>query len=178
MTQKRILLGIAGYKGSGKSTATTALRGCGFRNVKFAAGLKEMLGCLGLDGNHLEGNLKETPCDLLEGKTPREAMQTLGQEWGRTLIGQDLWINHWRRTVNSFGLHQALCVDDLPYPNEQAAIRELGGQILYIDRGLTSLDTHSSEDLSHIYPDFIIKNNGTVEKFLKQVDTLGKMLVK
>lgn len=176
MTQKRILLGIAGYKGSGKTTAAIELKGCGFHNVKFAAGLKAMLGCLGLTGDHLEGKLKEEPCGLLDGRTPRHAMQTLGGEWGRDMISPNLWINHWKRTVNSYGLHTPICVDDLRYPNEQDAIREMGGEIVYIERGLDRSSTHSSEDLSHIKSDYIIINSDTMEVFMNSVRQMGKML--
>ena len=48
-----------------------------------------MLYQLGLGEAHIEGALKEVPCELLGGKTPRYAMQTLGTEWGRDTDQQD-----------------------------------------------------------------------------------------
>jgi hypothetical protein len=83
MTAAR-LIALTGYAGSGKSTLADILA-CehGFTVVKFAGPLKAMLRALGLDEREIEGDLKEQPCQLLAGHTPRRAMQTLGTEWGR-----------------------------------------------------------------------------------------------
>jgi hypothetical protein len=51
-----------------------------WRQVKFAGPLKSMCMALGLTEAHIEGHLKEVPCELLCGQTPRHAMQTLGTE--------------------------------------------------------------------------------------------------
>ena len=72
------LIGIAGRLGSGKTLAADTL--CvnhNFVKVKFAKPIKDMMRTLGLDDRHIEGHLKEEPCDLLDGETPRWAMQSL-----------------------------------------------------------------------------------------------------
>jgi hypothetical protein len=62
----------------------------GFARVRFAGPLKAMMAALGCTNAEIDGDRKEVPCDLLGGKSPRWAMQTLGTEWGRKLIGDDL----------------------------------------------------------------------------------------
>ena len=91
MTNRPGLLGIHGKAGSGKSTAAQVLIDGGFKRVKFADPLKNMLRAIGLTDQHIEGDLKEVPCDMLLGQTPRHAMQTLGTEWGRGCIGGEFW---------------------------------------------------------------------------------------
>ena len=44
----------------------------------------------------IDGRWKEHPCSLLLNKTPRYAMQTLGTEWGRELIGENIWTHIWK----------------------------------------------------------------------------------
>ena len=59
--------------------------------------LRKLLACPGADAGMIrrmiDGDLKEAPTPLFEGRTPRHAMQTLGTEWGRDRIGRDLRAN-------------------------------------------------------------------------------------
>src|SRR5262245_6513313 len=95
----RRIIGLTGKLKSGKTEAALHLCKKGFTRVRFAGPLKNMMTCLQLTDAEIEGMLKEQPCDLLCGKTPRYAMQTIGTEWGRALIGEDLWVNAWKRLV-------------------------------------------------------------------------------
>jgi hypothetical protein len=47
---------------------------------------------------YLEGDLKEQLIPEL-GVTSRYAQITIGTEWGRKLIGEDLWANTWERGI-------------------------------------------------------------------------------
>lgn len=155
----RIIVGICGYKGSGKSTAAAELHRLGFTRIRFAQGLKAMLMAFGLSEAQVDGDQKEVPTPLLMGQTPRHAMQTLGAQWGRDLIHDDLWIENWKHRVISTPEHIPVVADDLRYPNEVKAIKELGGVIWMISRpGFERSSEHSSEDLSHIKPDLQIAN--------------------
>jgi putative protein kinase ArgK-like GTPase of G3E family len=80
----RQIIGLTGLMGSGKSLAAQELERIGFTRTRFAGSLKDMMRVLGLTEEEIEGNLKETACALLGGKTPRYAMQTIGTEWGRS----------------------------------------------------------------------------------------------
>lgn len=170
------LIGLAGYKGSGKSLASQYLfRKHEFINVKFAEGLKDMLRGLGLDNRHIEGELKEEPTALLNGKTPRFAMQTLGEEWGRQHFGDDFWINLWRQKVNSRLIRgiNVVC-DDVRYPNEVKAIHELGGVVWRIERFRpTSDNLHPSEAYIDSLPvDAVVGNRASKDAMYKILESL------
>lgn len=142
------VLALCGKAGSGKSTAASYLtEQYGYTLVKFAAPLKDMLRTIGLTNEQIEGGLKEIPSPLLLGKTPRYAMQTLGTEWGRNIIGEDFWCNAWhykaQQILNAGG---RVLVDDCRFENELRAVQQLNGTAVYIDRpGLASIGSHVSE---------------------------------
>lgn len=125
------LVGLVGRKGSGKDTAAVLLLEQGFENIKFAGALKEMIRTLlayqGADAETIErmieGDLKEVPTDYLGGNTPRYAMQTLGTEWGRNLIGSEFWIGTAMRRAKG----KRAVFTDVRFPNEAEAIEAEGG---------------------------------------------------
>lgn len=130
------LVGLIGRKGSGKDTAAETLLGQGYENVKFAGALKDMLRCVlayqGVDAETIErmieGDLKEVPTDYLAGKTPRFAMQTLGTEWGRDLIGKGFWAGAtMRRVRNLLSAGKRVVITDVRFPNEVGSVEVQGG---------------------------------------------------
>jgi len=144
------IIGLTGKAGSGKSTVAHILvNDYGFIRVKMAGPLKSMLRAIGLTDAHIEGELKEVPCPMLCGQTPRYAMQTLGTEWGRDIIGNDFWTNAWRESVWAaceYAEPAGIVCDDVRFANEVAAVLGMGGKIWHLNRGFTvSADTHSSE---------------------------------
>lgn len=104
--------------------------------IPFAGTLKEMLRVLLLDLgiSHQESERllfmdKEEPLTVLGGKTCRYALQTIGTEWGRKTIWNELWVQAWKQQVlqsRSVG-QQLIVADDMRFPNEFDAIRRLGG---------------------------------------------------
>lgn len=143
---------------SGKSTVAQVLTDKGYRSLKFAAALKDMLrsllrsvgyGELAIE-EALEGVAKEVPVWSLGGKTPRELMQTLGTDWGRKLVSPDLWIDIMSMRVSSV-LTQGLrvVVDDMRFPNEYEAMRALGATMVRVMRPNLPAPktTHPSEGL-------------------------------
>lgn len=172
----RLILGITGAAGSGKSTAAEEIVSkLGFVRVRFAGPLKAMARVLGLSWEQIDGKLKETPCDLLGGNTPRHAMQTLGTEWGRNCIHPNLWVNAWKHEVNQPAFsHKPIVADDVRFRNELDAIRDMGGVVLHIDRpGVTPVGNHISEAFSYgnhvLTTDLRINNNVPLEEFLHEV---------
>ena len=132
------LIGITGAKGSGKSSVANILTNSrGFVRLRYADALKRMLRTMGLTYEHIDGDLKNEPCDLLGGKTPRWAMQSLGTEWGRKLITNDLWVNIVRQEIIDTCKQKPevkIVIDDVRYPNEVASIAELGGSLWRVRR--------------------------------------------
>jgi len=166
-----VIVALTGPAGAGKSTAARYLiERHGYVLVKFAGPLKAMLRALGLTDEHIEGSLKEAPCPLLGGKTPRYAMQTLGTEWGRDLISSDLWVNAWRDFATSV-LDQGgrVVVDDCRFPNEAQRAREMGGKIFEVCGRGGLATTHASESYRP-EPDTILQNSGELWALHSQID--------
>lgn len=175
----RKIVAFYGYKGCGKSKAAKQfIDSFGFIRYSFAAPLKQMLLTLGLNTEQLWGDEKETPSDLLGGKTPRWAMQSLGSEWGRHCIDGNIWVRVWQK---SLPLTKAVVVDDLRFPNEAVAIKLAGGYIVKIERPGLAFDTsHESEkyvdDEDAIPLDEIIVNDGTLAQFQARIVLLNGRL--
>ena len=169
------LIGLCGYAQSGKSTiAEYLVNTYGYRRIRFADGLKNMLRVIGLTKEQIDGNEKEIPLDLLCGRTPRYAMQMLGTEYGRNLIGQDIWVNIWAKEVRESTC--SVVVDDVRFPNEFNKVKELNGYTVKIIRpGYGPLNNHPSEtSLENVHYDMTVHNDGTKEGLYQYTETLLK----
>lgn len=170
------LIGFAGYAGSGKTTASEYLTDViphRFHRVKFAGPLKSMASAIGLTQRHIEGDLKEVPCALLCGHTPRYFMQRLGTEFGRDLIGEDFWTNLWKAQVREIiGCGGRVVVDDVRFTNELAAVREMGGEVYRIVRGSAPATDagHASETQLQGLPEIL--NTGSINSLYDQIRAL------
>lgn len=164
MNRPRIIA-LTGRIGAGKTTAARVLEDLGYVRVRFAGPLKAMLQALGCSEDQTDGGLKEVPSELLCGKTPRQAMQLLGTEWGRNLIGDKLWLRAW---LNEAVKHPYVVVDDARFANECAAVHELGGVIWTVVREGMMPQDHASEQ--QVLPsDGVIINNWSVEELGESV---------
>lgn len=171
---QRIIIAFTGLAGSGKSTAAMHLvEHRGFARVRFAGPLKAMMAALGCTPEEIDGDRKEVPCDLLGGRTPRHAMQTLGTEWGRDMIASDLWIRAWQAAVAKVPAGQPIVVDDCRFPNEADAVRAAGGALIRVVRPGAGAGAagHSSEgyNLPAIAE---IMNDRSASEFKVTIDSL------
>lgn len=172
------VVGLCGLAGAGKSTCALWLQERGYQRIRFAGPLKKMLWSLGLGERHTDGDLKEVPHRLLNGRTPRQAMQWLGTEWGRSMFGDDFWTNIWLQTAEAILPYQPVVVDDLRFDNEAQAVHALGGVVIKIEcpwAGAASSAAHSSESGVSQY-DVIVRNDvrGDPETMLRALrDALG-----
>lgn len=141
------VVAFTGAAGSGKSTAADYLvREHGYVRVKFAGPLKDMMRAIGLGEAEIEGDLKEKSCAALNGRSPREAMQTLGTEFGRKCMGENFWVNLWRAKASDVLDHGGrVVVDDCRFPNEAAVVRQLGGMVVLLRGRETTVASHESE---------------------------------
>jgi hypothetical protein len=155
------IVALNGAPGAGKSTvANYLIKTHGYTLHKIATPLKNMLRCLGLTEDHIEGHLKEEPCELLGGKSPRWAMQTLGKDW-RDMIHPDLWLMAWLNTKPEGNL----IVDDLRFPNEVPFFRAQGAKIIRIHRPSHTLrDTGHEAEKQDIPYNSIVTNNGSINE--------------
>lgn len=169
----RPLIAFAGPMYSGKTTAAKVLEREGFQRIRFAGPLKAMCLAFGLSRDQVDGGLKEVPADMICGKTPRFFMQRLGTEFGRELIGDDLWLRAFRHRVDTLPRDVPVVVDDARFPNEFAIIREMGGIVVYIDRDGCKTGEHASEQFD-LYPDYRIYN-GDLKVFQREVSRLGDL---
>lgn len=165
------LIALAGQAGVGKDTLADLL--CsryGFRKYRFAAKLKLMLAALlGCPPEMLEDRkYKEAAHPILGGKTIRHALETLGTDWGRQLIGENLWVDALMHEIAEYAAGEELegrearaVIADARFGNEYRAVRERGGLVVQIVRpghhGIAS--THESNTaLLYLQPDLTIYN--------------------
>lgn len=166
------IIGVTGRKYAGKDSVCRELVTQGFKVMRFAGPLKAMLRAFyaehGIDAGTIErkidGDLKEHPCPLLRGKTPRYAMQTLGTEWGRGLIANDLWVES---LVYRAETADKVAVSDVRFPNEAEAIAKLNGQVWRVEANKrvphNAHSNHASEtEVERLVVDKEIDNNGTL----------------
>jgi hypothetical protein len=135
---------------SGKSLVAGHLRRHGFMVVPFATALKDLARQLCV---HLGRTMAEIDAALAgdksqvvyNGVTMRRLLQTLGTEWGRQHLGPQVWIDCWRASANLLPACH-IVADDVRFPNEAQAIRDLGGEVWMIVRpGAGVAQAHASE---------------------------------
>lgn len=173
MPEHRRIIGILGVAGSGKTLVSRHLvQEYGFTRTRFADPIKTMLKAgLGLTDEELDGEKKMQPIARLCNRTPRHFMQTLGTEWGRRLINQEIWINAWRNRI--LDIEGSVVIDDVRFPNEALAVRAAGGELWRVYRpGLNTQDHISERANRDITEDVFITNATSIDLLLKSVDVL------
>ena len=171
-----MIIGLSGLKGSGKSTAANFLVEAGFMKMSFAEPIKRMLACVGLSYEDLFGSRKEEPNSMLDGKTPRYAMQTLGTEWGRDLISPDLWVNVVKHDILYRHAGDNIVIDDCRFPNEIAMILDMKGIIVYIERGGKVEDHASEKEVKSLYRSTTVRNIGSLEYLQETIMAVVKFI--
>lgn len=177
-----VLIGLAGRAGSGKNSAADAIALCakrlGMHPIQYAFARRLKLGLqamLGIDIDSMDRAEKEAPLNDVPGRpSPRYLAQTLGTEWGRA-IHPDLWVYALQRDMVADGRQPwrrpiAAIITDCRYPNELAAIREMGGESWWIERDGVPVRAHASE--SAIGPADCartIRNFGTLDDLKRDV---------
>ena len=169
----RRIIGFCGPAGAGKDLAASMVPG-GHR-IAFAdplyQGLAVMLGVP--EAVLRDRSAKERPLADF-GASPRELLQTLGTEWGRELIRDDIWLRvaYWRWEQLAAGGISLIVVPDVRFENEACLIRENGGEVWMIHRpGVEPVAAHSSEEgLPLRLIDRLVVNDGTVDQLRERVE--------
>jgi hypothetical protein len=150
------IIAFTGLAGSGKSAAAEWLvKECGFIRHSFAQPIKDMVAaCWPMCTD------KSAAYPELEGKTLRHTYQTLGTEWGRNHMGENLWANY---LINSLEGGGRYVIDDLRYDNEALLLRKVGSAIIEIRREVGPAMSHSSEQgVAPALVDVTVHNDGTL----------------
>lgn len=143
-----MIIGIAGYIGSGKDTiADYLVEKHGFERVSFASSLKDA--CANIfhwDREMLEGKTKEhremrEQVDTwwserlgIPGFSPRFALQYIGTDVLRKHFDDSLWILSLERSILN-NPDRKVVISDLRFPNEFKMIKELNGVTVDVVRG-------------------------------------------
>ena len=148
---KTRIIALTGPKGVGKTTFSQRLKEESkvlgrIEILRFAGPLKEMLSKAGiLPPQAFTPEGKEDPRYGLCGKTPRWVMQTLGTEWGRQLIGENIWVEVVSNQIDRTTADTVL-IDDLRFENEARMVLDRGGEIWRVEReGIKYSGEHASE---------------------------------
>lgn len=139
-----MIIGLTGKKGCGKSTVGRIIaEEWGYGIKSFATPIKLMLSAMGLTDDELYKPEKKEEIIPEFGKSPRELMQLLGTEFGRTLVSQNIWVASLEKHLEH---GQNYVVDDVRFANEAAMIRANDGIVVRVVRGLDDEpDEHISE---------------------------------
>jgi len=190
-----MLIGIVGLISSGKDTVAERLvREHNFKKDSFAKSLKDAVSSMfNWDREMLEGNTAESRAwreqpDAFWSKkfnkevTPRWVLQHFGTEVMRQNMHDSIWIDSCLARYKG----EPTVISDTRFENEIKTIRESGGKIILVKRGMDP-DWFTSYVEGNIMPtgvhsseyawaksefDHVIKNDGTLEELYQQVDNL------
>lgn len=157
-----MIIGITGYKRSGKDTLADYLTNLGFIKISFADKLREICSDLfnvSMD-YFIDDDKKDTPLASLNNKTPRELLIHVGQ--GMRDFDPNIWITTaLRKCVDT----QDYVIPDVRNANEADAIHNLHGMIIRIERNGCVLGNDLPETgLYSTHPNLpTIQNNGSIE---------------
>jgi hypothetical protein len=188
-------IGLSGFAGSGKTAAAKHIEeNWHFERRHIAEPLRRMLASLMRDNGisdemidrYLTGDLKDGVIIPELGVTSRDLQITLGTEWGRTYVGDDLWVNTWHRGIKP---GERVMNDSVRFPNEERAIHNDNGITFLIERPGTGpakftsrwgkalykatgkmWGVHPSERIDLLNPTYRIINDGTLDDLFRQID--------
>lgn len=174
-----MLIGLCGAAGCGKTTVAEGLRDrYGYRVLSFADPLYDAVSAItGVPVERLKDRaVKEAELPGI-GKSPRFLLQTLGTDWGRAIVDEDIWVKAAMARVSG---DENVVIADVRFDNEADAIRGRGGVVFYVVRPgwrclAAETSKHASErGISMDRIDAFIDNSGTVDQLLEGV--IGRII--
>lgn len=167
------IIGITGRAGSGKSLVASMIGG-GIV-IQLADPLYAALATmLGLPEVLLrDRRFKERPIEWI-GQSPRQMLQTLGTEWGRDSVREDIWLELCKRRIAVLHEHGAevVVIADVRFENEASMVREAGGQVWHVRRPAADeagVEHKSEAGIAMKDGDRIVVNDGTIEQLRHKV---------
>lgn len=169
--------------GSGKTTAAQYLEAAyDFHRLGFADPIKKMTRALlesaGVEQEHINayvaGHLKEKPVPFAP-VTARKIMQTLGTEWGRQTVYENIWVEALTEKAEELLFDgEFVVVDDLRFPNEYEDLRRMGATLIRINRPTAECgERHESEGaLDDFKFDQEINNDGSINALYGAINSI------
>lgn len=135
-----MLIGLVGHKGAGKTSITnaalTVMPYDSWVRIGLADPITEMLITMGVPKAVARNKKRwDEPLEILCGKTMRQAARTLGTDWGRELVGLNVWTGLALERVKRFerdGKH--VVIDNVRFHSEFNAIKRAGGVMIAFRR--------------------------------------------
>lgn len=167
---RQILVAFTGLAQSGKTTAAKQLCHEGFDRMSFADPIKQMVRCLTPETD------KTAELAAFGGKSLRFLYQSLGTDWGRDMVDENIWVSLGRERLKSLlrdveeGVIKGVVIDDLRFDNEAELIHELGGLVIKVSREGTESMSHASESgISGHLISYEMSNDTSVEELRDSV---------
>jgi len=172
--------------GSGKTTIAKELENhpdYNFQRMSMADPIRELAGKFlelnGLSQSHAaefftDAELKDKEVGNL-GVTPRHLLQTLGQEWGRTHVGEDVWLDIALMRAKELSVNGVdVVIDDIRYENEADGFFNLGATMLWVHRREAIeayTGTHGSEGNLDLWKGFAgcVHNEKSIDNAVQSV---------
>ena len=175
-----MIIGLSGYAQSGKdSTAELLCLNYGYTRLAFADPMRQALMIINprLDSiTRVSDFVGDYGWDVAK-KNPevRRLLQVLGTDFGRKMLGDDVWINIALSGIKS---EDKIVISDVRYPNEAQAIKNLSGSLWRINRhNHSAVNGHTSEHAMDNYMfNHVIYNDGTLDDLSDEVFMLAKEL--
>ena len=103
------------------------------------------------------------------GKSLREVYQSLGTDWGRNMIGENIWVHAGRARIETLlgdvesDIIRGIVIDDIRFDNEAELVRNMGGIVVEITRSSVPQMEHASEaGISRDLIDHRFSNEGDI----------------
>lgn len=164
--------------GHGKTTVAMFMKNTGYEVISFAKPLRSMIYSLlmdhGLSVNDAWEAIHDRKDEIIPyiGVSGRYLLRTLGTEWGRDQVRDDLWLLSWSARAKGFPL---VVSDDVRFANEANLIRESGGELWLVTNERVGLElaasSHRSDGgLDELHFDRHICNDSTYGNLNLQVE--------
>lgn len=175
------LIGITGQKRTGKDTLGEEFVKLGYKRVGLADPIKEFAEALNPylfnHGHKLNYTVESRGWEAAKDEVPevRTLLQKLGTEAGRTILGDNVWVDAaMKRVAETDG---PVVITDVRFDNEAQAILDAGGIVIRVTRpGIgNSGDTHASEagiKRTLVTHDYV--NDGSLEDIAAWVGRLAR----
>ena len=162
-----MLIGLAGFKRSGKDTVARALGRTGFVRMAFADAVRQEVFARYPQAQQVADADKERPQDFLGGRSLRDLLIECGQ--GRRDKDPDYWVNVLR---DGLDVHlregRSVVVSDVRMLNEVAMLREYQAKMVWVTRPGVTSNGHATEQDLELLCDIVLNNDGAPSHLEKQ----------